>query len=88
MGGSSPNRAVVPLGRGNQSLNSGRESGETIGHLLHFVCKRLHGSGKIGHLPSELVNVCLFQFLNHGGKLSKLIDEGGQFGLFQLGQRA
>ena len=83
-----PNRVVVLLCSGNQLLNSGRESGETIGHLLHFVRKRLHGSGKIGHLPGELVNVCLFQFLNHGGELSKLIDEGGQFGLFQLRQRA
>ena len=88
MGSSSPNRAVVPLGRGNQSLNSGRESRETVGHLLHFVCKRLHGGSEIGHLPSELVNVCLFQFLNHGGELPKLIDKGGQIGLSKLGQRA
>ena len=53
---------------------------------MHFICKGLHSCGQFLHLLGKLINVSLFQFLNYGGKLFKLIDEGGHIGLTQLRQ--
>ena len=80
--------AVVAVCAGNNPLNFRGESREAIGNLLHFIGKRLHGSGQIFHLPGELINVRLFQLVNHPGQLPELIDEAGQMCFVQFGQGA
>ena len=81
-------RSVVFLRAGNQLLDFGRKRREAVGHLLHFIGKRLHGGGKSGHLLCKLVNVRRFQILDHLRQLGELIDKGGHIGLIQLGKRA
>ena len=80
-------RIVVPVCAGNQPLYSGRKGGKSIGHLLHFIRKRLHSGGKLLHLASELVNICLFQLVNQCREFSELIDEGSHVGSSKLRQR-
>ena len=87
-GGCFTSRSVVFLRAGNQLLDFGRKRRETVGHLLHFIGKRLHGGSKSGHLLCELVNVRRFQILDHLRQLGELIDKGSHIGLTQLGERA
>ena len=81
-------RPVISVSACHQPLNFRRKCRKPVGHLLHFIGKRLHGGGKSGHLLCKLVNVRRFQILDHLRQLGELIDKGGHIGLTQLGERA
>ena len=78
---------VVLIAAGNDPLNFRGERRKAVAHLLHFIRKGFHSSGKVSHLPGELVDVGLIQLLDHAGELAKLVDEGCQIGFPQLRQR-